>query len=87
MLVRAFTDELIRVRGMFHAQQKKPPLHKNMPPVLSKLMWVHALKLRIEVRFKREFSVILFGHICVIILSGLMDLWVMGIYFHLVHLL
>ncbi len=53
MLVRAFTDELIRVRGMFHAQQKKPPLHKNMPPVLSKLMWVHALKLRIEVRFKR----------------------------------
>ena len=49
MLVRAFTDELIRVRGMFHAQQKKPPLHKNMPPVLSKLMWVHALKLRIEV--------------------------------------
>ena len=49
-LVQSFTDELIKVRSMFHASQKKPPLHKNMPPFVSRLLWIHALKERVRVR-------------------------------------
>ena len=48
-LVTSFTSELIMVRNMFHENVKRPPLHANMPPVVSKLMWVWALKQRINV--------------------------------------
>ena len=49
ILVKSFTEELIQVRGMFLENQKKPPNHKNMPPIVSKLLWMHGLKRRIEV--------------------------------------
>ncbi|KAL5020323.1 hypothetical protein ScPMuIL_003215 [Solemya velum] len=47
-LVRAFTEELIQVRSMFDDGQHNPPCHINMPPVVSKLMWVQALQERIR---------------------------------------
>jgi len=49
ILVTSFTKEVIQVRSLFQSGQKKPPLHKNMPPVVSNLMWVYALKQRIQV--------------------------------------
>ena len=51
-LVQAFTDELVQIRAMFQIMQKYPPLHKNMPPVVGKLTWVHALKARIRVSIR-----------------------------------
>ena len=48
-LVESFTRELVDVRAMFRSQQKTCPSHVNMPPVVSKLMWLHALKQRIQV--------------------------------------
>ncbi|KAI0240669.1 Dynein beta chain, flagellar outer arm [Lamellibrachia satsuma] len=50
ILVTSFTKEVIQVRSLFQSGQMKPPLHKNMPPVVSNLMWVYALKQRIQVR-------------------------------------
>ncbi|XP_064650622.1 uncharacterized protein LOC135502065 isoform X3 [Lineus longissimus] len=47
-LVMAFTDELIQVRGMFDLHSAKPPIHKNQPPLVSKMMWAFALKERIR---------------------------------------
>ena len=48
-LVTLFTKELATVRSMFHENAKSPPPHVNMPPVVSKLLWVNALKQRINV--------------------------------------
>ena len=48
-LVEAFTDELRQVRSMFSTYSISPPLHSNMPPVVSKLMWVYGLRQRIKV--------------------------------------
>ena len=45
----AFTAELRQVRQMFSTYSISPPLHSNMPPVVSKLMWVYGLKQRIKV--------------------------------------
>lgn len=50
MLVQGFTSELTHVRTMFNYLAKSPPLHKNMPSVVSKVQWVHALRQRIQVR-------------------------------------
>ncbi|KAK7479591.1 hypothetical protein BaRGS_00029140 [Batillaria attramentaria] len=47
-LVEAFTAELQQVREMFTSNSISPPPHKNMPPVVSKLMWVYGLKQRIK---------------------------------------
>ena len=44
ILVEAFREELVRVQEMFRKGKRNPPLHKNTPPVVSKLIWVHALK-------------------------------------------
>ena len=50
-LVLAFNKEITDVRQMYAEGHLDPPEHRNMPPVVSKLMWVHALKERIKVRF------------------------------------
>ena len=34
---------------MFSTYSISPPLHSNMPPVVSKLMWVYGLRQRIKV--------------------------------------
>ncbi|XP_070202269.1 uncharacterized protein [Littorina saxatilis] len=47
-LVHAFSAELSQVRTMFSENAISPPLHSNMPPVVSKLMWVYGLKQRIK---------------------------------------
>ena len=49
MLVQGFTSELSHVKTMFQYLAKSPPLHKNMPAVVSKIQWVHALRQRIQV--------------------------------------
>lgn len=51
MLVQGFTSELSHVKTMFQYLAKSPPLHKNMPAVVSKIQWVHALRQRIQVIF------------------------------------
>ena len=48
-LVSAFNQEITDVRQMYAEGHIDPPEHCNMPPVVSKLMWVHALKERIRV--------------------------------------
>ena len=48
-LVQAFNQEIMDVRQMYTEGHIDPPEHRNMPPVVSKLMWVHALKQRIKV--------------------------------------
>ncbi|XP_076457719.1 uncharacterized protein LOC143291635 isoform X3 [Babylonia areolata] len=52
-LVTAFTAELTQVREMFSTSSLSPPLHKNMPPVVSKLMWVYGLRQRIKVPMEK----------------------------------
>ncbi|KAL3885754.1 hypothetical protein ACJMK2_025795 [Sinanodonta woodiana] len=52
-LVQSFTQELNNVRGMFQEDQVNPPTHLNMPPVVSSLMWVHALKKRITIPMEK----------------------------------
>ncbi|XP_022099208.1 dynein beta chain, ciliary-like [Acanthaster planci] len=47
-LVAAFSRELIAVRSMFLARRNDPPGHANLPPVVSRLTWVGALKKRIQ---------------------------------------
>ncbi|XP_053409232.1 uncharacterized protein LOC123561373 isoform X4 [Mercenaria mercenaria] len=47
-LVLAFNQELNDVRKMYAEGHLDPPQHSNMPPVVSKLMWVSALKERIK---------------------------------------
>lgn len=51
MLVQGFTSELSHVKTMFQYLAKSPPLHKNMPTVVSKIQWVHALRQRIQVGY------------------------------------
>jgi hypothetical protein len=48
-LVLAFNQELNDVRKMYAEGHLDPPQHSNMPPVVSKLMWICALKERIKV--------------------------------------
>ncbi|XP_064599567.1 LOW QUALITY PROTEIN: uncharacterized protein LOC135466077 [Liolophura sinensis] len=48
MLVESYTLELECVRNMFQQQCRRTPLHYNMPPIVSRLLWVHALKERIK---------------------------------------
>ena len=48
-LVQAFNQELNDVRQMYAEGHLEPPPHANMPPIVSKLMWVRALKERIRV--------------------------------------
>ena len=48
-LVMAFNEEIIQVHKMFDAHLKRPPQHKNMPHIISKLFWVRAIKERIQV--------------------------------------
>ena len=48
-LISSFTQELIAVRSMFLAKRNSPPNHVNLPPVVSRLTWVGALKKRIQV--------------------------------------
>jgi len=50
MLLHGFTNELTQVKTMFEYLAKSPPLHKNMPSVVSRIQWVHALRQRILVR-------------------------------------
>ncbi|XP_071095883.1 uncharacterized protein [Haliotis cracherodii] len=52
-LVRAFTAELQQVRTMFNENAISPPSHYNMPPVVSRLMWVVALRERIRVPWEK----------------------------------
>ncbi|XP_052258855.1 uncharacterized protein LOC127863384 isoform X2 [Dreissena polymorpha] len=47
-LVLAFNGELNDVRQMYATGHLDPPPHANMPPIVSKLMWIHALKERIS---------------------------------------
>ncbi|XP_033641711.1 dynein beta chain, flagellar outer arm-like [Asterias rubens] len=47
-LISSFTQELIAVRSMFLAKRNSPPNHVNLPPVVSRLTWVGALKKRIQ---------------------------------------
>lgn len=49
-LVLAFNQELNDVRQLYAEGHLEPPPHANMPPIVSKLMWVRALKERISVR-------------------------------------
>ena len=46
-IVASFTDELNCVAEMLSKDHHSPPQHKNMPPVTSKLCWLHALRERI----------------------------------------
>ena len=46
-IVTSFTNELNSVADMLTKHHHAPPQHKNMPPVTSKLCWLHALKERI----------------------------------------
>jgi hypothetical protein len=48
-LVNVFTDELQTVQNMFESNQHNPPQHMNMPPIVSKVIWVTALIDRIKV--------------------------------------
>ena len=48
-LVDVFGKELSQARQMFDANLFTPPMHKNMPPVASTLLWAFALKRRIQV--------------------------------------
>ncbi|KAK6172547.1 hypothetical protein SNE40_016179 [Patella caerulea] len=52
-LVEAFTAELIQVKDMFADNSLNPPLHYNMPPIVSRLMWVHALRERIRIPMEK----------------------------------
>lgn len=54
----AFNAELNDVRQMYAEGHLEPPGHANMPPVVSKLMWVHALKERIKVREKQQIEMV-----------------------------
>lgn len=48
-LINSFTDELIAVRSMFIAKMNSPPLHINLPPIVSCMTWIRALQRRIKV--------------------------------------
>ena len=50
-LIEEFTEELIAVHQMFNEQRHDVPLHKNMPLDVCKLMWVYALKHRVQVQY------------------------------------
>ncbi len=65
-LLKCFAEEIDAVKKIFGEQRDNPPLHKNMPEVVSRMMWVHALQERIRVRM-------LF-----LIVSQLLILWVIG---------
>ncbi|XP_071959570.1 uncharacterized protein [Antedon mediterranea] len=47
-LVMSFTAELISVRNMYFRWRKTPPQHSNFPPVVSRLIWIRALRRRIQ---------------------------------------
>lgn len=47
--MNVFTDELQTVQNMFESNQHDPPQHMNMPPIVSKVIWVTALIDRIKV--------------------------------------
>ncbi|XP_052060514.1 uncharacterized protein LOC127700861 isoform X4 [Mytilus californianus] len=47
-IVTVFTEELQTVQNMFEANQHNPPRHLNMPPIVSKVLWVTALIDRIK---------------------------------------
>ena len=46
-IVASLTDEMNSVAKMITDHCHAPPQHKNMPPVTSKLCWLHALRERI----------------------------------------
>ncbi|GFO25145.1 dynein beta chain, ciliary-like, partial [Plakobranchus ocellatus] len=52
-LVYNFNAELQQCRGIFKERYFSPPSHHNMPPIVSKLMWVHALKERIRIPMEK----------------------------------
>ncbi|XP_033103095.1 dynein heavy chain 9, axonemal-like [Anneissia japonica] len=47
-LVMSFTSELISVRNMFIKGNRSPPQHSHFPPVVSRLIWIRALRRRIQ---------------------------------------
>ncbi|XP_018102433.1 dynein beta chain, flagellar outer arm [Xenopus laevis] len=47
-LVSLFIEELTEVQNMYSAAANSPPLHINMTPTLSKLLWIRGLKARIS---------------------------------------
>ncbi|KAM4795913.1 dynein axonemal heavy chain 9-like [Rhinophrynus dorsalis] len=47
-LVSMFMEELTQVNDMYLALESSPPLHINMTPTVSNLLWVKALKARIS---------------------------------------
>ena len=49
LLIQGFHSELTQVKTMFQYMASSPPLHKNMPSVVSKIQWIHALRQRILV--------------------------------------
>ncbi|CAH1797693.1 unnamed protein product [Owenia fusiformis] len=53
VLVKAFMQELIQVRNLFNQDNRHPPTHRNMPPVVSKLLWVHALRQRVQIPMEK----------------------------------
>ncbi|GFS27875.1 dynein beta chain, flagellar outer arm [Elysia marginata] len=52
-LVYNFSEELQQCRSIFKERYYAPPPHHNMPPIVSKLMWVHALKERIRIPMEK----------------------------------
>ncbi|KAE8625049.1 hypothetical protein XENTR_v10006145 [Xenopus tropicalis] len=47
-LVSLFIEELTEVQTMYSATADSPPLHINMTPTVSKLLWIRGLKSRIS---------------------------------------
>ena len=56
LLVVCFTEEVENVYKMFTAEQETPPPHKNMPTIVSRLLWVYGMKQRIKVTIVCLFS-------------------------------
>lgn len=54
LLIQGFNSEMTQVRTMFQYMANSPPLHKNMPSVVSKIQWIHALRQRILVSLSYE---------------------------------
>ncbi|XP_053561397.1 uncharacterized protein LOC128652486 [Bombina bombina] len=46
-LISMFIEELTEVNNIYQAMADSPPLHINMTPTVSKLMWIKGLKARI----------------------------------------
>ncbi|XP_069829066.1 uncharacterized protein [Dendropsophus ebraccatus] len=47
-LLNMFLEELSQVKGMYQAMATDPPLHVNMTPTISKLLWIKGLRTRIS---------------------------------------